>query len=183
MILRLSFQTRCSARKKRSRTVSVRSICDFHRLNAKAGFSLLEVILALGILFGAIAILGELARLGMHNAKLTKDLTRAQMLCKSKMAEITTGITPLDPVQRAKFDDLDQNNSDVPWIYTIETETIDQEGLIAVRVTVQKDLPAQLRPVSFSLVQWMTDPSITQSSNSAQQTGTSTSATETTNAQ
>ncbi len=140
----------------------------------KAGFSLLEVILALAILFGAIAVLGELGRLGMQNARLTQDLTRAQFLCQSKLAEIISGITPLETIQRAEFDSLYQD-SDVPWVYSIETQQIDNGGLYMVRVTVEKNLPAAQRPASFSLVQWIANPILSITSS---QTSTTSSATQ-----
>jgi general secretion pathway protein I len=150
--------------------------------NKKAGFSLLEVILALGILLGAIAVLGELARLGMHNAKMTQDLTRAQLLCRSKMAEITSGITTPDAVSQGTFDEIYQD-SNIPWIYSVETQQIDQDGLIAVRVRVSQNLPAPQRPVSCSLLQWMIDPNTETSTSSTSNTSTtSTSGTSTTSA-
>jgi general secretion pathway protein I len=64
------------------------------------GFSLLEVILALAILTGAVAVLGEIVRLGIRNAQVARDTTQAQLLCESKLAEITAGIIPSDPVPR-----------------------------------------------------------------------------------
>ena len=73
-------------------------------LSAGDGFSILEVILALAILGGSIAVLGELASRGLHNAQVAADLAHAQLLCESKLAEITAGITFPDPVQNARFD-------------------------------------------------------------------------------
>ena len=58
----------------------------------RAGFSLLEVILAMAILAGAIAVLGEAGRLALRNAGYARDMAQAQLLCESKMAEIVTGI-------------------------------------------------------------------------------------------
>jgi hypothetical protein len=45
----------------------------------KKAFSILEVILALAILTGAIAVLGELGHFGFLNAKASQDITRAQV--------------------------------------------------------------------------------------------------------
>ncbi|MGW8257712.1 MAG: hypothetical protein ACWGMZ_09530 [Thermoguttaceae bacterium] len=124
-----------------------------------SGFSLLEVILALGILLGAIALLGELGRLGLRNAKLTQDLARAQFLCKSKLAEFTSGITMPTTIQATPFDDIDQDGG-ASWIYSVETQQIDSDGLLAVQVAVTRDLPATRHPVAVSLIQWMIDPSL-----------------------
>jgi Tfp pilus assembly protein PilV len=133
-----------------------------------SGFSILEIILALAILTGAIAVLGELGRLGMRNAKATEELSRAQLLCESKMTEYTSGISTPEAVANATFDTSFQD-SNVPWIYSVETAQVDQDGLISVRVTVSQNLPAAQRPVTYSLVKWMIDPAVIESLVAAQE--------------
>lgn len=137
----------------------------------KAGFSLLEVILAMAILAGSIAVLGEASRLALRNAEIARDLARAQLLCESKLAEITTGIIAAEDVGKTAFDatttaSIDPNEP--AWLYSIETQPTDEDGLISVRVTVTRDLPAGQHPVSFSLVRWMPDPDATISADSDQ---------------
>ena len=139
----------------------------------KAGFSLLEVILALAILAGSIAVLGEASRLALKNAEISRDLARAQLLCESKLAEITTGIIAAEAVSNAAFDatttaSLDPNEP--AWLYSIETQPTDETGLISVRVTVTRDLPAAQHPIHFSLVRWMPDPNATSQADSSQNT-------------
>src|SRR5262249_48605282 len=56
-----------------------------------AAFTLLEVILALAILAGAVAAIGELVRVGLHNADVARQLTRAEMLCESISDQIAGG--------------------------------------------------------------------------------------------
>lgn len=123
---------------------------------ARAGFSLLEVVLALAILTGALAVIAEMTRLGARNAQLARDLTKAQLLCESKLAEITAGIASPDPVSGAAFPDP----LDAEWAYTVLLEPAPEEGMMAVRVTVYQDLPPQLRPAEFTLVRWIIDPGI-----------------------
>ncbi len=118
------------------------------------GFSLLEVILALAILAGALAILTEVARMAMHNAGRARDLAQAQLLCEGKLAEILAGIEPAEPVSAVPFD-----TGQVPdWLYSVEVASLDVDGLIEVRVTVEQDLPPERRPVRWTLVRWMVDP-------------------------
>ena len=139
------------------------------RQDRRGGFSLLEVILALAILTGVIAVLGELARLGLENARIARDLTYAQLLSESKMAEITAGITLPDPTPPTPFGTVaDPREAD--WLYSIEVEPIDQEGLLAVRVSVVQDLPEEKRPVEFSLTRWIVDPSVELSEATAAET-------------
>lgn len=118
------------------------------------GFSLLEVILALAILGGAIAVLGEAARLALKNAELARDMVRAQLFCESKLSEIVAGITPAEPTERATIATA-TDSSGPAWLYSIETASLEEEGLTSVRVTVTRDLPAEKRPVRFSLVRWI----------------------------
>ncbi len=118
-------------------------------------FSLLEVILALAILAGALAILSEVARTAMWNAGRTRDLAQAQLLCESKLAEILAGIEPAEPISGASL----ETGQSPDWLYSIEIAPLDVEGLIEVRVTVEQDLPPERRPVRCTLVRWMVDPS------------------------
>jgi general secretion pathway protein I len=166
-------------------------------LSYKSGFTLLEVMLALAILVGALAVLGEFGRLGLRNAKTTRDLTRAEMLCESIMSEVSAGILSTDSVQNSPVLDpvqgtavSDSQTDDVaPWVYSIDSQTIDEDGLLSVTVTVSQDLPSTQLPVSFSLVHWMLDPSLesqgtstqTDSSNT-QNSGTETSTSSSTKA-
>lgn len=130
----------------------------------RAAFSLLEVILALAILTLAIVVLGELSRLGMRSAARARDMTQAQLLCESKMAQISSGMiwpeteigVPFEP------EDLIDPYDSVRWLYSIERGDSGEDGVIAVRVTVSQDLPAQKRPVRFALVRWIADPAISE---------------------
>jgi prepilin-type N-terminal cleavage/methylation domain-containing protein len=147
----------------------------------KSGFSLLEVILALAVLGGAVVVLGEVNRLSLKNAAAARDLSQAQILCESKLTEIVTGITsPTTAVDKASFDSTTEALAadDPHWVYSIDSQTPNEPGLIAVRVTVTKNLPAAQNPVSFSLVRWMADPNYTDPSSSS---GTSNSSGSNTN--
>jgi type II secretion system protein I len=136
-------------------------------MTQRSGFSLLEVILALAILAGAVAVLGEVARHGLDTARIARDLTYAQMLCESKMAEITSGIAPVDAVDRAPVDVV-SNATALSWVYSVETESTEIEGLLAVRVTVTPDLPDERHPIRCSMVRWIQDPNATTSSTGTQ---------------
>ena len=134
----------------------------------RRGFTLLEVILSLAILTGAIAVLGELARIGLDNAGYTQNLTKAQLLCEGKMAEITAGITLPDPVTGVSFESemSDETASmidpdETAWLYSIASDLIDENGLLQITVTVYQDLPEEKRPITCVLVRWMIESSLT----------------------
>ncbi len=121
---------------------------------ARRGLTLLEAMLALAILGLSIAATGELMRVGLRSAAAARDLTTAQLLCETKMAEISAGIIPPEPVLRM------QDEFDPEWVYSIEQQIIEQPGLIAIRVTVEKDIDEGRRPISFSLIRWVPDPAL-----------------------
>ena len=142
----------------------------------KAGFSLLEVILALAILAGSIAMLGEANQMALKNAEGARDLAHAQLLCESKMSEIVTGITSTDSVSNAQFDATMTDSLDpsgAGWLYSIESQSASKQGLLTVRVTVTRNLPAAQHPVSFVLVRWLRDPNSTTSSSGTSTTSSS----------
>lgn len=120
---------------------------------AKRGFTLLEVVLALAILVGAIAVVGELIRLGGAAAASARDLSQAQLLAESVMAEITAGILPLENSQSVPIE------TDPEWVYGVELLPVETPGLLAVRVTVVQ-AGAAGRPAEFALVRWMRDPGV-----------------------
>ena len=121
--------------------------------NCRDGMSLLEVILAIAILGGALAIIGELIRIGSRNAASARDLSTAQLHCESKLAEVAAGVEPLE----GGGGPLDETGE---WTYSVVSEPVDDLGLIGVTVTVQQD-PAQIaRPLSFTLTRWIIDPAV-----------------------
>lgn len=118
----------------------------------RRGLSLLEVILAIAILGGALATIGELVRIGARNAAIARDLTTAQIYCETKMSEVAAGAVDLSLSGSEPLDEAGE------WLCAIETAALDQQQLIAVTVTVSQDPDQFPRPVSFTLTRWMIDP-------------------------
>ncbi len=118
------------------------------------GFSLLEVILALAILAGALAALGEVMRLGDQNAALAADESQAGLLAASVMSEVLVGARPLANVRDTvlPFDD------DPQWAMSIEIQPTDYQELVAVRVSVMQQLAPELQPARCDLVRWLPNP-------------------------
>ncbi len=124
------------------------------------GFSLLEVILALTILAGVMVVLGEVARQGMESARIARDLTYAQTICDSLMAELASGLIYPEIVDQAPVDEI-CDPAQTGWVYSMDVESTEIEGLLAVRITVSQALPPEKRPVQCSLVRWIQDPDMT----------------------
>ena len=150
-----------AATRRRSAPVH-RSSFIVHRLHhpqnsaTPQGFTLLEVILALALLAGAMAMLGELCRLGLRNAQEARDLTRCEMVCDSIVSQIVAGAMATSAVSGAAWDE------DPRWLYTVDTQTTNQAGLIQLHVTVARDLPPEKHPVQCTIYRWMVDPGLEQ---------------------
>lgn len=119
-------------------------------LRGRAGLSLLEVILSLAILSGAIATIGELVRQGAQHAQIARDLTHAQIKCESLLAELQAGLLVPESVSDVPIDD--------DWSYSMEVESLESDGVLIVRLTVSQNASAATRPATFSVIHWTPDP-------------------------
>jgi general secretion pathway protein I len=124
------------------------------RWSQRCALSLLEVILAIAILGGAMAAVGVCVRVGTQAASDARELTVAQLHCESKLAELVSGWAPLTPVQGAPLELAPD------WLYSVDVQQSGQNGLLQVTVTVQRDPQYSARPVSATLVRWLIDPSL-----------------------
>jgi general secretion pathway protein I len=131
------------------KTRQTQRACRIRR--TRRAFSLLEIILAIAIFTMALVAVGELMRLGLRNAQKARDTTRAQLLCESIVAEVTSGAIEPTPV-------ADQASEiDPDWCYSIQVNSTDVTGLLSVSVTVNRvNYSNPLEGVT--LVRWMPDP-------------------------
>ena len=131
---------------------------------SRRGFSLLEVLLATGILLGSLIVLSELASIGRRRVRDAEALTTAQRICHTKIQEILAGLQDPVPVEAAEVED------EPGWFYSVQTEPVaTQPGLVAVRVSVTQDafeageeafLLAAGQSGQFTLVRWVRDPDV-----------------------
>lgn len=124
---------------------------------AESAFTLLEVILALAILAGAVAVLGEIMAIAGRHGREAQAGVRAQLLASSVMDEILSGMVELSPVSNQPLESTDT----VPWVYSVNVENTTITGLSAVEVIVEQDLEPQFSPVKFTLKRWYAVPSTT----------------------
>ena len=118
---------------------------------SRDAFTLLEVVLALAILAGSVVALGQVIRLAVRAADETHHRTQAELLAASKLAEVTAGILPLDPVTDAPLDVGRE------WTYSLSVQPTGVDGVVAVRVTVARKTGRAGQVEPFSLVRWVLD--------------------------
>jgi len=139
-------------------------------------FTLLEIVLALAILAGSLAALGEVMRLADHNAELVEGESQAQTLAESVMAEILAGARPLSNVNGTEF----PLATEPRWQHWVAVEPTERDELLLVRVTVAQQLPPEQQPARYELARWVINPDYLPSTTPQQQTpsqGSSTSGT------
>jgi len=124
------------------------------RRRSRHGLTLIETILALTIFGLSMVAIGQLLRIGVFSAERARDITTAQILAESKMNEIATGLLAAGPVNNVPFE------FEPEWQYTIEMQQNDLQGLIAVRVTVQRNVEYPDPASTYILNRWMVDPGI-----------------------
>lgn len=124
---------------------------------ARPGLTLLEVILALAILGGAIAVISQASWSGLENARRTRDFVRAELLAENLMSEMLIGARPLEAAPETAFDEEQCPDEADRWTFSIEVSPAAVSGLLTICVTVREktDLP---HGVEFSLLRWTLDP-------------------------
>jgi prepilin-type N-terminal cleavage/methylation domain-containing protein len=113
-----------------------------------SGFSLLEVLVAMSILVGCLAVLSELAAIGRQHVQDARMLTAAQAICETRVNEILAGVKPPEPIEEQTVDGLPG------WQCSVSTQPLPQPGLLELQVTV-RETSAVRRARSFTLVQWI----------------------------
>lgn len=115
------------------------------------GFSLLEVILAMAILGGALVVIGTLVNLGYKHALSARLRSEANILCDTKMAEVASGVLDLEAVSGSPIEE------DPDWNYSVFIEKSDQNGLLLVTVRVTNN-QTESTPIAVEVARFMPDP-------------------------
>ena len=135
---------------RQTQFVFVPSATRSHR--TRTGLSLLEVLLAIAILGGAMIVITQLLNLGYRSAIEARMRTEAALLCDTKMAGLAAGVLPLSGTSGEA---IEENPN---WNYSVSVENASQVGLLAVTVTVAQNNVGNQTPMSLSIVRLMPDP-------------------------
>ncbi|MEX2317779.1 MAG: prepilin-type N-terminal cleavage/methylation domain-containing protein [Pirellulales bacterium] len=119
-----------------------------------AGFTLLEIILALAILAGSLVALGEVMRLGDQNASNARDETEAEILASSVMDEILSGVREYSVYDKQDFD----YETDPRWLFSVVIEPTNFTELVRVGVRVEQAIDSEKEPVHYELYRWILNP-------------------------
>lgn len=127
----------------------------------RRGFSLLEMMLALAILGGSLAVLAQIAETGTDAAREARALSNARMLCQTKLNEellnVVAGIAPVTVIDAAA-DPFDSQAVET-FTYSVEVGPGQLDGLLNVRVTATAwGNNGQRQIAVYALDRWVIDP-------------------------
>jgi len=117
------------------------------------GVSLLEVLLAMGILFGSLAVLSQLASIGIDHLNRAETSSTAVRLCQNKLGEVLAGIQPLKNVDDQPL------LEDAHWNYSIEIQALEPYPMSEIRVRVAPGADFERKSNSrrgrYELIRWI----------------------------
>ncbi|MBI3836470.1 MAG: hypothetical protein HY288_00875 [Planctomycetia bacterium] len=116
------------------------------------GFSLLEVLLATGIMIGSAIVLMELVSIGSRHASSARDLAKSQLICQTKLNEILAHVARIEPSRPTPSED------DPQWVVWVDLRPLPQSGFVALEVSAAHEPKPQKQSAKFTLVRWIRDP-------------------------
>ena len=121
------------------------------RARSRPAFTLLEVILALVILSGSVATLGEIIRLANRASEDAAAETRAQILASSVMDQLLAAALPLEEAPATPLEEVGEEG----WTYRIALLPCEVEELETVEVTVELRNDRDQIAASYRLVRML----------------------------
>ncbi len=134
--------------------VSTRLILRHRRSTGcrRKGITLYEVVLALGIFAAAMVALGQSVSTGSRAAIESRLQTQAIMRCQSKLAELISGMEPMQAVSEASFVEGGKE-----WSWSLDVTDGPHPDLVLLEVTVHYHAGAD---VDYSIRRIVRDPEL-----------------------
>lgn len=129
----------------------------------RKGFSLLEILLAMAILGGSLAVLSQIVGTGGDAARSAKELAMARLLCQSKLAELMVTATSVMPTAVPPTPTPSPDSeSDTVFNFAVDVAPAAMDGLLAIRVSVEAVNPEGDGPsvANYSITRWIVDPTL-----------------------
>lgn len=132
-------------------------------MKRRRGISLLEILLAIAILGGSLAVLSQIVGIGGDASRSAQELAMARMLCQSKLAEVMVKASSIMPTSVPPTSILSPDSaSDTQFEYAVDVAQAGSNGLLAIRVSVQALGPGGEGPplANYSITRWVIDPTL-----------------------
>ncbi len=128
------------------------------------GFTLLEVILAIGILAAALAVVGEVTHLSFLNAEAAAMEGDALLIGESVMAQVVAGLIAPAELPATPWNSEPEEPT---WQYSISVSPTEMEDLLVVTVQVEQIASEDGAAIAVELVNWIADPASLDSASSS----------------
>ena len=135
---------------------------DFRR----AGLTLLEVLLSLGLFLGALAALSQLWYGGVRASVQARLMTQAILRCESKLNEVVAGAVPLQSTSDTPFGD------DANWTWSLQVAPGPHTDALLVTVRVSHPGQSGLSSSEHQLRRLIRDPQVWTAAQQATTEGT-----------
>ncbi len=121
----------------------------------RPGLSLLEVLLAMTILWIGVIGLHQAMQLYADQAMKIKNLNVANELLQHTMNRVIAGDVSVQGSGDTAIDDDHEG-----WTYSVESQADSVTGLWHVTVTVKHDAGGNSNPDTWSMSEWVLDPTV-----------------------
>ncbi len=121
----------------------------------RRGLSLLEVVIAVAILAGALSVLSEVVRRGSQAATRANFEQQALIRCESVMNEVLAGLVELTTLEAQPFFD------DESWTYDVIVNGPDELSLVELTTCVQHVNSAGIKNADVKLTRLVFVPATT----------------------
>lgn len=117
----------------------------------RAGYSLLEILVALTILVIGLAAVFGITQSARHRSIASSNLAAAQLSCQTTLNELLAKQQPIAPIPLRPIEGLQH------WKLTVNLYAASQQGLSVIHVTALEYLPQSDIPtgISYQLLRWI----------------------------
>lgn len=125
------------------------------RVRRRKGLSLMEAMVSLAILGGALAVIGELIGLGAKAAEDARDLTKSQLVADSIMSEFAARVAMPSPTTHTPCPMAPG------FVYSVQMMSATVPDLLHVKLTIEREKDIAInnpRGLRYSIEQIMPDP-------------------------
>lgn len=124
------------------------------RIRARAGLTLLEVLISLAIFLGALTALSQLIGIGSRAAVQAQLRTQAIFKCQSKLSEVLAGAQPLESVTQASFENEEN------WKWSLDVQPGAYDNMLQLTVRVDYAGTGDIVTTSYQLARQIRDPAM-----------------------
>ncbi len=120
----------------------------------RRGFTLLEIVLSIAILFGALTAIFQVLSVGNQAAVQGQFRTAAVLYAETKLNEAIAGVVPLQSTGKTPLEDDDA------WSWSMTVGSGSLNDLLMVTVTVTRDGESAASRHQYSVSRLVRDPQI-----------------------